>query len=563
MSTIQQYYDYSQLSLTAYAIDLKVGILTNTSGLVLNKAGLTDQQITALNTDGWQVVGQSSDAMYGSSGFSATLFKNTQTGEYVFANRGTEPEVNDLAYADAWGIVIQGMASSQIIDMYRFYKQLITPQGQHVVYSVDELNALIAIKSYYSNSSITDVSAVFDLTQNDLGVGGLSVNQAFTTTGHSLGGHLSLWLDKLVPAVSHVYTCNGAGNGGFFQSAVTTVAGALTGTPFSLSPDSGTTNVFGYGGPAIISGVGGNVGANIPVDIEFKDPIDSVLSGLYNHSIVQLTDAMAVVNLFNKLDAGITTERFNDLFLKGSNEIGLSLEGLLDGLRSFFGKTDSTPNDNRDQFYINLYDLQNSTAFKNLIGQVTLTTPPTSANEARNDFGAFLSLVHLTPFALNANSIEAMVHLQTDSLANTELALQWEQDNSLTPEQRASGQGHYSDVWLNDRAQMLSHLLQRNHDDTPFAKSIPINQIFEDYALPGVLDGTHLILTGPEILAENSRQIIFGDDNANIDITGGNKNDHLYGGGGDDLVTGGKGNDYLEGGTGSDIYAFIAGDGMD
>jgi len=154
MSTIQQYYDYSQLSLTAYAIDLKVGILTNTSGFVLNKAGLTDQQITTLNTDGWQVVGQSSDAMYGSSGFSATLFKNTQTGEYVFANRGTEPEVNDLAYADAWGIVIQGMASSQIIDMYRFYKQLITPQGQHVVYSVDELNALIAIKSYYSNSSM-------------------------------------------------------------------------------------------------------------------------------------------------------------------------------------------------------------------------------------------------------------------------------------------------------------------------------------------------------------------------------------------------------------------------
>ena len=35
MSTIQQYYDYSQLSLTAYAIDLKVGILTNTSGFVL------------------------------------------------------------------------------------------------------------------------------------------------------------------------------------------------------------------------------------------------------------------------------------------------------------------------------------------------------------------------------------------------------------------------------------------------------------------------------------------------------------------------------------------------
>ncbi|CAG1021445.1 hypothetical protein MTYM_01008 [Methylococcales bacterium] len=87
MSTIQQYYNYSQLSLTAYAIDdLKVGSF-NGSKASINDAGLADQQITTLNANGWQVVGQSSDAMYGSSGFSATLFKNTQTGEYVFANR--------------------------------------------------------------------------------------------------------------------------------------------------------------------------------------------------------------------------------------------------------------------------------------------------------------------------------------------------------------------------------------------------------------------------------------------------------------------------------------------
>jgi len=34
------------------------------------------------------------------------------------------------------------------------------------------------------------------------------------------------------------------------------------------------------------------------------------------------------------------------------------------------------------------------------------------------------------------------------SLANTELALKWEQDKILTPAQLAGGEGNYSDLWL-------------------------------------------------------------------------------------------------------------------
>lgn len=171
-------------------------------------------------------------------------------------------------------------------------------------------------------------------------------------------------------------------------------------------------------------------------------------------------------------------------------------------------------------------------------------------------------MVYLTPFALKPQDIAANVLLKTASLKNTELALQWEQDNSLTPAQLASGQGHYSDMWLNDRAHLLSQLISRNSVDSNAVVGGGHNETYQDMAT-GLLFSTADVGYIDPGLPPDSKHIIFGDDNANIDIIGGNKNDHLYGGGGDDLLTGGKGNDYLEGGTGSDIYALVAGDGMD
>jgi hypothetical protein len=413
MTTMQQYYDYSQLSLTAYAQNLQNGALSNTPAASLNEAGLTNTQAALLNTDGWEVVSQSSDALYGSSGFSATLFHNTQTNEYVFSNRGTEPGLNDLVFADGWGIALLGAAGSQIIDMYRYYKQLITPAGTQVTYSADEIDRLHALGQYYAPTKFLTSSMVQDYVRNDVGLGKISATQTFTATGHSLGGHLALWLNALVPAsVDHVYTYNGAGLGNALQSAFTAVVGAITGTPIITVADSDVTNLYGYGGPAIIAGVGGSVGQNIPIDIEYKDPISSVISGLYNHSIVQLTDAIAVTNLFNQLDTNVTPQKFNDLFLKSSNEIGTSLEGLLDGLRKYIGKTDTTPNDDRAKFYDNLYELQNSSTFTSLIGKVTIVAPPTTVSEARDDFGAFLSLEYLTPFALKTIWPCAMTGMQ-------------------------------------------------------------------------------------------------------------------------------------------------------
>jgi Ca2+-binding RTX toxin-like protein len=549
MTTLQQYNDYSQLSMAAYSTALNStvnGSLAFEDALQNTSSGFTQAQAHQLVQDGWEVIDQSKDSLYGDSGFSATLFHNTKTGEYVFANRGTAG-VQDL-FTDGWGIALLGTAGSQTIDMYRYYKQLITPAGLAVSYTADEIERLHAIGGIYAPVKFLLTSQVESYLSGDLGIGKMSPTQTFATTGHSLGGHLALWLNALAPsAVSHVYTYNGAGLGGEFPSLLSIINGVITGTPQMSVVDAKVTNLYGYGGPAIISGVGGSVGQNIPVDIEFKDPLSSALSGLYNHSIVQLTDTIAVANIFAKLDSNITFAQYNDYFLKSSNEIGKSLEGALDGLRKFFGLTDTTLNDNRFQFYSNLYALQNSDTFKALAGHVTLTATPTSSSEARTDFSAFLSLFYLTPFALKTDSLAAENTLKN---ANSALRYEWEADNNLNPEQRANGGAVYSDMYLADRAAMLSWINKRNNTDNTnlILDGGTTQQSFIDYATDTIIHTGGTLYTG----GIGRNQYIFGDSNGNP-ISGYDKDDHIYGGAGNDTISGGNGHNYLEGGADDDL----------
>jgi Ca2+-binding RTX toxin-like protein len=557
MTTIHQYFDYSQLAMAAYSTEINESTTTFQDALQHESAGFTQTQAQQLIASGWEVVDQSSDIKYGSSGFSGTLFHNTQTNEYVFANRGTAGP-QDL-FVDGWGITILGLASSQVIDMYRYYKQLITPEGQNVVYTNDELERLYEIGKYYAPLDYGSIAQIYSLTSQDIGLGKISASQSFAVTGHSLGGHLSLWLNALIPSnVEHVYTYNGAGQGNLLRSAITFINGLLTGTPITLTPDSNVTNLYGSGGAAIIAGVGGSVGQNIPIDIEYKDPITSVIGGLYNHSIIQLTDALAVANLLSKLDTTITTEKFNDIFLKGSNVLGTSLEGMLDSLRKYLGKSATTPNDNRTQFYANLYELQDSTIFTSLTGKVQLVSPPTTVATARADFGAFLSLVNLTPFALKTTTDDAATALKN---ANASLSSAWAADKALTTQQILNGEANYSDMYLADRVAMLSWVIKANNED----KTILIGQ--DDWLFTDVQSGTSLpvlkgIFTLPGV--PNYRMVSFGQDLGSINadtLTGGNQSDHLYGLSGNDTLNGGKGNDWLEGGADND--SLNAGEGAD
>lgn len=146
MNSVSEYSNFSMLSQAAYA---SFGAVTDpiASLTAVKKGDFTLTQAQSFVSSGWTVVDQSSDAKFSDSDFSATLFFNTKTGQYVFANRGTE-SLTDLLLADGWGITVQGAAGSQILDMYRYYKSLTTSTGLTVTYSSAEIDQLYGLVKY-------------------------------------------------------------------------------------------------------------------------------------------------------------------------------------------------------------------------------------------------------------------------------------------------------------------------------------------------------------------------------------------------------------------------------
>jgi len=98
----------------------------------LKRAGWSEAQATVFSTQHRVIHQQPNTA----TGFSATMFEKLNngvpTGQYVFAARGTEPTAQfgrDLA-VDIGDLVLDGLAWSQIVDMYNYWKRLSTPSGQ-------------------------------------------------------------------------------------------------------------------------------------------------------------------------------------------------------------------------------------------------------------------------------------------------------------------------------------------------------------------------------------------------------------------------------------------------
>jgi Ca2+-binding RTX toxin-like protein len=438
--------------------------------------------------------------------------------------------------------------------------------------------AQITLVSIFDSSVPPQISYEFQSAPPVQGLGLLNGVTNVEVNGHSLGGHLASAFARLFGAsanatgngkvtIDHITTFNSAGFNGksnfVFQEIEQLIGVGLGRMPTSAEQ----TNDFAINGLNVTTNTffSSQIGQRVEVFNEES-------TGIPNHFMYKLTDALALGDAIAKLDSSFDINKMNHLFDKGANQTEASLEGILDGLRKTLlgsavaptpiGDEGDSPN-SRNEYHDNLSFLLKSDDFKNLIGKVTLVAPPTSVSEARSDFGAFLSLVYLTPFALKANDIAAGVQLETLNLTNTELALKWEQDNALTPAQITGGAANYSDMWLADRAHLLAQIVHRNTADSILVVGGGSNESYQDFATGHVFWTAEIgFYPGPG-LPPDSKHIIFGDDNANINIQGGTKSDHLYGGGGDDLLTGGKGNDYLEGGADSDIYVFLSGDGMD
>jgi Ca2+-binding RTX toxin-like protein len=303
------------------------------------------------------------------------------------------------------------------------------------------------------------------------------------------------------------------------------------------------------------------------------------------HSLVLLVDSLNVQNTLAQLDPSLDAAKLKNIFNSASNakvetgfisDVGINNQGKADGdtlervvnaLADMLGMgwkdserlkgsldgntwaltTGPTGYSGRTMFYEKLKAITDTSTYEALLGNATIV-PGNQAADAKTNFGSFLALHALSPFAIQTTDTTAIAKLKQ---ANESLAQAWEADAELTLAQKAAGLGTFTNAWYADRAEMLKWVVLRNTS----------NQ--EDFRSPGVFEAvvyrdsdTSTLFSvantsaSPQTILE-AKRVIFGGEDAN-ELLGNSRDDHLYGGGGNDIIDGKAGVDYLEGNTGND-----------
>ncbi|MHB9119793.1 MAG: hypothetical protein ACYC2R_16205, partial [Burkholderiales bacterium] len=445
---------------------------------------MTDAQATNF-TASWSFVDQYTDA----SGASATVFQENATGKKYLTIRGTEsPGDFNADYILALG-----------------FPSYLNPQ-------FIQLRAQVG--TWISNGTLPS---------------------GFTITGHSLGGYLAAAIGTWFSGQSgEIYLYNAPGIGGPIGNALDAFRAAFGFSNTALVP--GITSIRGTAGVSLISGLGAQLAPPLFIETESRlNPID-------NHSIVGLTDSLAVYALFAQLDPSLNTAGLGTItrILEASSNIAAnSLEAALAAAGKIFGKTYSAIETTRDDLYAHLYDLQAalSSSSAGLLTITSLATKPASdiATQAKSDLATRYALNELNPFAITGDA-----GLYAPFNAHGELDL-------YDP---AIGTGNLSDSYLSDRAAMLAWKIKFNQEDFVNSAANPYHDAPDAY-FKDVHTGTELFLGNPAMGQMDRRYILFGDTLADT-LNGSAQSDRLYGMAGNDTLDSGGGNDYLEGGQGQD-----------
>lgn len=586
MSDNKQLFDMASLSEAAYADFVISAVLQSSTEdikIALKAKGWSDTQATEFLTH-YRVVSQQPNT---ATGYSATLFERLSdggapTGEYVFAQRGTEPFAQlglDLA-VDIGDLVADGLAWSQIVDMYNYWKQLTTPDGQtYQRATLVKLSAIPASGGYIFDTGLDPRAWQIQLTEAISPVGPkVPVGAALEVTGHSLGGHLASAFTRLFPgAASQAYTLNGAGYAQILGSTnIQYVFSQLGGANNFTS--AAVQNFRGSAGPDIVTQNSGlvQVGASDQIFIEqgglYTDSPRLSALAVFGHSATQLTDSAAVYDLFIRLDATAATlspgqylPKLLGVFEAGANTKAASLEEVVRALARTFDVDDSPiATNNREALHARIKLIRDDPDFQSAAGQVLIRPQGFDLRtSARTDFGALAALIDLSPFSIAGK----------DAAGSAALAGIWQSTRSADyaawqADKTAVMPSNLTDQWIADRSALLQAIITRNQNDLDDQGITDTNApagavTFFDYydaSDPGTVKV--LMTQPPTIPGLREQHIIFGNEQANT-LNGYDNllGDHIYGGDGNDTIDGGSGDDYIEGNAGND--SLIGGSGND
>lgn len=506
------------------------------------------------------------------SGFSATVFaridengQDVEPYDYIFANRGTEDLFQDGLMADGRGIVVNGVAYDQIIDMYNFVQRITTPDNEYAK------KAVISKTGKYLDSALHTINPFKKLSVDPLadatianikivesefkGEGLIPKSVKFNVAGHSLGGHNGTALERLFPdMVQGVITINGAGYGGFGSHNIDLLFEKLGGTS-SFSQDK-------------IQSLYGDPGINIVTQDWFlKQPgmHHGVFERAASHSSVNMTDGLALMKLITQLDDGIHGGKIadqeknllsmfysthtknnlveNEILLKMADLFEVDLQVKKDPKSNELISVESTQALTRNQYHEAIHAIETSPRYMESIGQGNLVVlnqlgATDLAERATNDPAYAYALKNMNPFALVG--IDYAAH---------------NQNGELTPYTAETPEGRLTPNYLADRAEFLTLSLNHKLNNVSWKDTD-----YRDMDMPlHDLDWRSIHKssdTSGYFEMKQQTSVVFGNSGELKEFVHRNVSEdrRLYGGEGDNVLVAGTGKNYLEGGVGSNQY---------
>ncbi|MBZ0146916.1 MAG: hypothetical protein K8F62_05145, partial [Pseudorhodoplanes sp.] len=253
------------------------------------------------------------------------------------------------------------------------------------------------------------------------------------------------------------------------------------------------------------------------------------------HNIVALTDALAVYDLYARVDGSLAAGTIAEILAASSDTGGNTLEAATGTLAKIFL---ANPSPGGNTLYETIFAVRQALDGSYTIRRVGLDAAADAAIAA-SDIAVRYALYELLPIAVQGYSYDSKAEL-------------------LSLYDPASGQGNLSEAWLQDRAAMLAWKVKLATED--FAITAGAYTEGPDAYFSDLSSGFRINLGSNWTNPADKRRFVFGSEQGE-GVSGGSQNDRLYGGAGNDGLYGYDGADYLEGGQGDD--QINGGDGND
>ena len=242
------------------------------------------------------------------TGFDATVWRGNAGTEFAgktYVSLTGSEALADFAVADL-NLTVSGAAVNQIVDMVNWWLKNTTAINQQ------------AQQITWNGGAFANIATV-------TGTGIITERSNIVVDGHSLGGHLATAFTRLFGgqagwSIDHTYTYNSAGFTGSSEGIFKQIE-ALLGTGVSKGYFEGLvgqSNFFAENGINVTTRtfLNGQEGLRTPLFNEES-------TGLPNHYMYKLTDALALGDAIARLDNTFDTAKMSALFDKGANCNGL------------------------------------------------------------------------------------------------------------------------------------------------------------------------------------------------------------------------------------------------